>query len=282
MSKPTISRTTRGVFRDLMTSSTIGQISQAFQDEGFAPNPDCTYQDSSSRRITAEEYLSYIDWDDPAVYPRVIMVFQRLLAGVRPDGVYDHPTWDSFTRLMERDGWRVDEHGGICSKYDPLVLAPEAIAQLKDAGALHEQLERLRRAATADDPAAVIGAAKELVESTAKVVLGELGTPIDENWKFPKLIGEAQQALGLQPSKQTPGPDGTDAVKRILGGATNMVLGLDELRNAGYGTGHGTARARVGLYPRHARLAANAAIAWCELMLDTLTDEAAPWRSTRG
>ncbi|WP_234326405.1 abortive infection family protein [Streptomyces sp. NRRL S-495] len=31
---------------------------------------------------------------------------------------------------------------------------------------------------------------------------------------------------------------------------------------------------------RHAHLAANAAITWCELMLDTLRDPAAPWRKT--
>lgn len=279
-SKSYIGRSTRGVFRDLMTGSTYGAIVQAFQDEGFAPKPDCTYQDSSVRRTVAEEYLSAINWDDPQVYQRVIPVFQRLLATVRPPGGATTPQWGTFLDLMDADGWRVSETGRVTPKNDPLVLAPEAVAALKDASALHEQMERLRRAASAEDPAGVIGTAKELVETTAKVVLGELGTAYDENWKFPKLIGEAQTALGLAPAKQVSGPDGTESVKRILGGAMNMVLGLDELRNAGYGTGHGQARARVGLHTRHARLAANAAITWCELMLDTLTDDRAPWRSS--
>jgi hypothetical protein len=35
------------------------------------------------------------------------------------------------------------------------------------------------------------------------------------------------------------GPDSTDAVKRILGGLMNIAAGLGELRNRGYGTGHG-------------------------------------------
>ncbi len=39
-----ISRTTRGLFRDLMTGSTLGEIGAAFQDELFAPNPDCSYR----------------------------------------------------------------------------------------------------------------------------------------------------------------------------------------------------------------------------------------------
>jgi hypothetical protein len=44
MSRPElISRTTRGLFRDLMTSSSVGRIGAAFQDEGFAPSSDCTY-----------------------------------------------------------------------------------------------------------------------------------------------------------------------------------------------------------------------------------------------
>lgn len=37
-----ISRTTRGLFRDLMIGSTLGEIGAAFQDELFAPNPDST------------------------------------------------------------------------------------------------------------------------------------------------------------------------------------------------------------------------------------------------
>jgi hypothetical protein len=44
-----------------------------------------------------------------------------------------------------------------------------------------------------------------------------------------------------------PGPDGTEAVKRILGVVSMIAVGLAELRNRGYGTGHGAARAWVGL-----------------------------------
>src|SRR3954465_3206605 len=33
-------RPPRGLFRDLLTESTVGQISAAFQDEGFVPNPN--------------------------------------------------------------------------------------------------------------------------------------------------------------------------------------------------------------------------------------------------
>jgi hypothetical protein len=59
---------------------------------------------------------------------------------------------------------------------------------------------------------------------------------------------------------------------------STIAAGLAELRNRGYGTGHGAAGARVGLRPRHAHLAVNAAFTWCQLMLDTLADPEAPWR----
>jgi len=59
----------------------------------------------------------------------------------------------------------------------------------------------------------------------------------------------------------------------------SIVMGLGELRNRGYGTGHGPKGERVGLRPRHAQLAVNAAVTWCGVMLDTLADPDAPWRS---
>jgi hypothetical protein len=69
-------------------------------------------------------------------------------------------------------------------------------------------------------------------------------------------------------------------VKKILGAVTTISAGIAELRNRGYGTGHGQGAARTGLGTRHARLAINAARLWCEFMLDTLSDPQAPWRTT--
>jgi hypothetical protein len=58
-----------------------------------------------------------------------------------------------------------------------------------------------------------------------------------------------------------------------------ITAGLAGLRNKGYGTGHGPSGERVGLRPRHARLAVNSAMTWCSLILDTLADPEAPWRT---
>src|SRR5581483_7458663 len=107
--------------------------------------------------------------------------------------------------------------------------------------------------------------------------LKERGETWRESADVPELVRQAEAALGLHPSAATTGPDASDGVRKILGAVTTITVGLAELRNRGHGTGHGPATVRVGLRPRHAHLAVNAAITWCQLMLDTLVDPEAPW-----
>jgi len=143
-------------------------------------------------------------------------------------------------------------------------LPEGSLNDLHDPAGIREQLERIQRAII-NDPALALGSAKELIESTAKVVLIERGVPVNDKDDLPALVRAAQQALGLHPSATTPGPDGTDAVRRILGAVSSVAIGVAELRNRGYGTGHGAAGTRIGLRARHAHLAVNAAITWCQL-----------------
>jgi hypothetical protein len=161
-------------------------------------------------------------------------------------------------------------------------LHEDLIANLRDPAAIREQLARIQRAVMSDDPPLVIGSAKELIESTAKAVLIERGLTVNEKENLPPLVSQAQQALGIHPSAVASGPDGSDAVKKILGAVTTVTTGVAELRNRGYGTGHGAAGARVGLRARHAHLVVNAAVTWCYFMLDTLADPDAPWKQPGG
>lgn len=264
-----VSTTTRGLFRDLMTDSTVNVIATAFQDEGFAPHPDCAYEDTSIRRVTTQEHMDSIDWSDTTHVARALRVFERLLDG------FQEPYTERFRRSLRRDGYAYSDSGEIITVGARLPAG--SLADLRDPAAILEQLTRIQRAMI-DDPALAVGSAKELIESTAKAVLTERGMVVDEKADLPALVKDAQQALGLHPSSTTPGPDGNDAVKRILGGVSSVAIGVGELRNRGYGTGHGAAGVRVGLRPRHAHLAVNAATTWCQLMLDTLADPEAPWR----
>ena len=158
-----------------------------------------------------------------------------------------------------------------------LEIKERQYANLRDPAAIRELLTRLQRTAQSDPPLA-IGTAKELVESTAKAVLQERGQEVDDKDDLPTLVKRAQEAIGLHPGSTHPGPNSTGALKRILGGLTSIVMGLGELRNRGHGIGDGPKGERVGLRPRHAQLAVNAAVTWCDVMLDTLDDPDAPWR----
>jgi hypothetical protein len=266
-----VSSGTRGRFRDLMTDCTYAQTSTAFQDEGFAPNPDCTWDDGSVRRTTTQHYLEAVEWTDPEHVQRALRVFERLLEGFAGEHL------QSLRKALQRDGYELGADGQIISTtVRPARQLP--LASLRDPAAIRDNLDRIQRALD-DDPAQAVGSAKELIESTAKTVLLELGKTFTEKDDIAALIRQAQQALLLHPSSSTPGPDGTDAVKKILGAVTSVAIGVAELRNRGHGTGHGAAGARVGLHARHGHLAVNAAITWCQLMLDTLDDANAPWRS---
>lgn len=265
-----VSSGTRGLFRSVMTGSTVGAIETAFQDEGFAPNPDSTYDDSSVRRQTTQQYMESVDWTDQSHVSRALRVFERLLYG------FEEQYTEQFRRALRHDGYTITDSGEIVG------VGPQqpqgSLASLKDPAAILEQLGRIQRAII-DDPALAVGSAKELIESTAKVVLIERGLFVDDKDDVPAPVKQAQTALGLHPSSTAPGPDGSDAVKRILGSVSSLAIGVAELRNRGYGTGHGARSARVGLRARHAHLAVNAATTWCQLMLDTLADQDAPWRT---
>lgn len=255
-----------------MTGSTVGEISTAFQDEGFAPNPDCAYQDTSVRRALTQEYLEAVDWADITHIDRILRVFERLVASFEPE----HSR--RFLNSLRRDGYIIDEDTGHIMPIGPQ-FSLSSLRNLTDPSAIRQQLARIQRAIV-DDPALAVGSAKELIDSTAKVVLAERGKVVNDKADLPILVRDAQQALSLHPSSATPGPDGSDAVKKILGSVSGIAIGLAELRNRGYGTGHGPASSPVGLGPRHAHLAVNAAFTWCQLMLDTLADPQAPWRKS--
>ncbi|WP_229841641.1 abortive infection family protein, partial [Streptomyces brasiliensis] len=63
-----------------------------------------------------------------------------------------------------------------------------------------------------------------------------------------------EDPLKLDAASAPEGPDGSKAVKKILSGAVNIAVGVAELRNQGFGSGHRMASAPSGLGVRHARL----------------------------
>lgn len=263
-----VSKAARRAFRELATGTVLREIEGMWQDEGFAPgppDPDLT----GERRSLYQSYLDSVDWTDQGHVRRALRVFEQTARGYEPE--YAKNAYD----LLGRDGYRILDNGRIAG--GPIVdLREGALAGLSDAAAIRENLGRISRAIEHDDPALAIGSAKELSESTAKVVLAELGGVVGQRDDLPKLVQDAQVALGVHPTSIDAGPDTSTAVKKILGGATSVTTGIAELRNRGFGTGHGQGQVRVGLRSRHAHLAVSGAKMWCEFMLDTSPTQTLP------
>jgi hypothetical protein len=265
-----ISGRVRAVFRDASSGYTVlRDIDRIWQSEGFAPGVATI---NGGQRVTLwSEYESSVDWTNRGHANRVIRVYESFLTEFVGDDT------ERFTRVLNLDGWAVDDQRRITAtalRLDAL----SGLDQLRDGSGIIDAFRRIDLLLD-DDPAGVVGAVKELIESTAKTVLEHLDEPFAANDDIPALVTKTQQALGLAVSNVDTSLDGSDSVKKILGGLKGIAIGITELRNA-EGSGHGRTRAS-NLTARHARLAVNAGRAWCEIVLDTFGDESAPWR-TRG
>jgi hypothetical protein len=156
-------------------------------------------------------------------------------------------------------------------------IVEPALCALPDAASIRDNLRRLDSNVDAD-PRLAVSVAKDLVESTAKLVLRERGETYTDKEDLPPLVSRAQQALKLHAAGVPGDTEEAKALKTILSSLTRLTQGVTELRNK-VGVGHGRASVPEWVRPRHARLAAGAAVTWCNLMLETLADPDAPWRT---
>ncbi|MEV0539703.1 abortive infection family protein [Nocardia salmonicida] len=277
-----VSLRAREAVRDIMSGTVLRDIDDMWQDELFAPTVEDPEPVGGQRVTRFQGYLEQVDWTCRSHVARALRVFE---VAMRPLFHHpDFPDWDPtetierIRRLLARDGYTLNEEGRI-SGGPSIVLKPEDLSNLRDATVIFQHLDRIEHAVAREDPALAIGSAKELVESTAKLVLSERGLPVDNGDDLPRLVFLAEESLQLHPKQAKPSPDGSQTIRKVLGAAQTITSGIAELRN-GYGTGHGRETPPSGLGPRHARLAVNGARLWCQFMLDTLGDPQAPWRKS--
>ena len=109
-------------------------------------------------------------------------------------------------------------------------------------------------------------------------MLEELGKEYDSKADVPELVKLAQKALWLHPTQVAPTAKGAETTKRILSNLSQLAIGVAELRNE-YGPDHGRTAPIVGLGHRQVHLAVAAATVFCRLLLETLEDPNAPWRT---
>jgi hypothetical protein len=134
--------------------------------------------------------------------------------------------------------------------------------------AISHYKQRLDRAwHTPADLSAAVGAAKELCECVARVVLEERAVPYAHKGDMPRLVKVAHQTLDRIPGR---GQAAQAAVRNLSQAALSIVTVLAELRNE-LGTGHG--RAKVPRISLEAAVAASdAAMLWSRWALARLDE----------
>jgi hypothetical protein len=252
---------------------TANEIAELFLVEGFRRAMVFTPTASGARRQEADAFHAAIDFTSADDVERYLHVVERILE--------DHDTSegrerrDRLLKVLTRAGIALDAKGRLRLPPPPLAASARLAAMPSESDIrLHaRRLERLDQ-----EPEELVGAAKELVEATAKFVLLELGEPVGESEDLAALSKRALVCLKLHPQTIAPTTKGAEVMQKLLGGLAQVAGGLAELRNMGYGTGHGRGRRISGIKPRHAEFAARAAVAYATFVLDTLADPAAPWR----
>ena len=125
--------------------------------------------------------------------------------------------------------------------------------------------DRLQRAWQFEDLSEVVGKAKELVETVAKVTVAATGVTVADSTKFVPLVKMAQKSLDRQP--------GSDLVqdqdlRAMAQAAQTIVTSIAPIRNT-YGTGHG--RARIpDIVEEMATLCLESALVWSRWALRRL------------
>lgn len=117
-----------------------------------------------------------------------------------------------------------------------VLSAVETAAARLEVDEMRRQVERIRRD-YAGDPEAVVGQAKELIETVCKTILGMTGGA-EGMVKFPALVKKTYLHLGIDPSQVEGATVEAQAARELIGGVTKILNATDTLRNA-RGTGHG-------------------------------------------
>lgn len=268
--KELVSKRTRRAFQEHLVCWVLREIVAVFEDEYIVRGEEQPNVQGARRGLVASYYAT-VDWSSPVDVGRLLRVYEAILDRTRkafPEG------YDDLVAYLARDGYHVDGAGRLRGGAWAM-LATMPLACLTDPAVILEHFDRITEAVDRD-PSHAIGAAKELVESTCKLVLKELDEPYESKWDVARLTKTAQKSLGLHPDVLAGDAANVEAVRAVLGALSGIAVGLAQLRNSA-GTGHGRERPS-SLGSRHAHLAVGAAATYCRFLLETLAAPSAPWR----
>ena len=173
--------------------------------------------------------------------------------------VYDASKARTLVRALSRQGWTLTNDGD---------LMPQGGIDVATGGreALEEQLARLRQ--NTNDPGALLGTAKDLLEATAKFILEELAFPQHDKMSFDELWHHARDRLGILPQQVAQGVPGSACIKAILQSSWTIAQQVNVLRGL-QGSGHGRTLP-TGVSPEQALLVVREACSVTEYALASL------------
>jgi hypothetical protein len=274
-----ISRRSQQKFADLAAAcGTVRTIESVYEAHGFVIPPGFVPADGRARRSVCEAAENGLDLSDPVVSQRLLRVYVDAIDdwGRNTGGWFGPPKDDedpllpdarALVRSLQRDGAPVDNDGQlVLGSTPPAPLPVERFDRLSEPRVLLEHLGRIDES-IGSDPAAAIGSAKELVESVFKFVLDDYGAAYPRNASLTELYKLVAGELRLSREAVPASAKGSAAAHKVLQNLATAVQGLAELRNE-LGLGHGRTTRSAAL-ARHARLAANAARAVAEFLLET-------------
>jgi len=162
-----------------------------------------------------------------------------------------------FVTYRERRQYIWDEFAALLDMLEKstVVLAEQSFSDALEVLNLQEVNRVWERALArrSSDSDGAITAARALLESVCKHILGAKGIQYEENWDLPKLYREVTATLSIAPGK-----DLEKVFNQILGGCSAVVEGLGALRNR-LGDAHGKGMNSVRPDAKHAELAVNLA-----------------------
>jgi len=190
-----LSKRSRNAFREELVGWTLAEITTEFDNEGFEPDLTHDPQVGGQRRGLVEQLYHRINFSDPRQVSRVLEIYQTVVARSRGG---DPAFAEALLAQLSRDG--VDTSGPSFKLpqrgHSPLQPLSVVAAKLT-ANQLNTQIERIH-ASIGTDPALAIGTAKELVETTCKTILADLGEPCG-TLDLGDLVKAASKALKLIP-----------------------------------------------------------------------------------
>jgi hypothetical protein len=195
--------------------------------------------------------LRSLSWGDPDYSACIFEVLPAVLGAGRGASIRGQ-AYECFPRLRE-----VEDFVGLERWLEDHDLElHRALYAGEDVAALDDLLDAARsfgiediethatriRGGLREDPAQAIGSAKELLETTLKEVLGLHGSGPETKVELPALVKKANLKLGIDPTQVDGSEPGAGERRRLVGALNTIVQAGAELRNLGFGTGHGVSR----------------------------------------